>query len=208
MASASRRGQTLHKPSGARRDPKLRVGCIRLVRVQGSLSAHHRCRVDVLADGRTCQLQFWWRHKHEIQAGLNTCRPHDSHGGCRPRTMQSQGCSGEPVGQERSHRPPMGLQEAQRPVTCEKCSPERRLEWLEGSPLGGREHSVYLEKCLGLTSAPGENMEPPDGRGSHQIPMLKVPRLPGPGFLVVRPGGLTEVGCRGRTDWDGKRRED
>ena len=102
----------------------------------------------------------------------------------------------------------MGLQEAQRPVTCEKCSPERRLEWLEGSPLGGREHSVYLEKCLGLTSAPGENMEPPDGRGSHQIPMLKVPHLPGPGFLVVRPGGLTEVGCRGRTDWDGKRRED
>lgn len=24
------------------------------------------CRVDMLADGRTCQLQFWWRHKHEI----------------------------------------------------------------------------------------------------------------------------------------------
>ena len=90
----------------------------------------------MLADGRTCQLQFWWRHKHEIQAGQNACRPHDSHGGCRPRAMQSQGCSGEPVGQERSRRPPMGLQEAERPVTCEKCSPERRLEWFEGSPLG------------------------------------------------------------------------
>ena len=64
---------------------------------------------------------------------------------------------------------------------------------------GGREHSVYLEKCLGLTSAPGENMEPPEGRGSHQVPMLKVPRLPGP-WLPCREARRTDRGGMQRED--------
>lgn len=58
---------------------------------------------------------------------------------------------------------------------------------------GGREHSVYLEKCLGLTSAPGEKVEPPEGRGSHQVPMLKVPRPPGP-WLSCREARRTDRG--------------
>lgn len=91
-ASLSRCGQTPHKPSGARRDSERRVGCIRLVRGPGSLSAWELpvgCGVDVLADSRTSQLQFWWRHKHEVCTGQNTCRPQDSHDDCWVRTMQS-----------------------------------------------------------------------------------------------------------------------
>lgn len=57
----------------------------------------------------------------------------------------------------------------------------------------GRQHSVYLEKCLGLTSAPGEKVEPPEGRGSHQVPARKAPRPPGP-WLPCREARSTARG--------------